>query len=216
MIVMRINIITLGVLIFLVSCGNTSVKDRINEDESKVCDVLSLSDSVFKKLSSIDEISQFNTDKRLKLSKKQIKILFDSNLVNVGDIVYLHGVKKIHKEIFVLFLFVEGVSSETFYMMTVDCTAKRLDYIYLTECDLFDMISQNENSEIGLFITKYFHILNDTIISTRSIFKEEEKRIDDGIVFSSQTDSITYDYVIKRSGKIGLINADTLRFDFIK
>ncbi len=213
---MRINIIIIGIAIILVSCSNTSVKNRIKEDENRVCDVLSLSDTVLSEFSSINEISQFNTNKRLTLSKSQVKILFDSNLVDVNDLAYLCGIKKVYKDIFVLFVFVEGISSEMFYMVTVDCASNRLDYIYLTECDLFDVIDQSQNSETGLFITKYFHLLNDTTISTRSIFKEEKKRIDDGVVLMSQTDSITHDYFIKRSGRIELINTDTVRLNFIK
>ncbi len=205
------NIISLFIAFILVSCHNASVKNEVKEGGKQICKILNLPDSTLNSYGSVDEIRKTNVKGKLKLTDIQKKILFDLNSDDINGDAYLYSIKEVHKDVFLLFVLVENISDDKFYAITVDCSTKKLDYIYLTECDYFDVIDQNENSETGLFIIKYFHLLNDTTISTRSIFKEETKEIDEGIVLTSQKDSITHDYLIRSSGKFELIHSDSVR-----
>ncbi len=96
--------------------------------------------------------------------------------------------------------------------MAVDSSASKLDYIFFSEGDFFDVIDQSEESETGLFVTKYFELLNDTVVSLRNIIKEEKKAKEGGKILSSQVDSLTHDYLINMKGKFELIHLDSVRF----
>lgn len=206
------NIICLVIAFFLVSCHNASVKNVDNEDGKQICKILNLPDSTLNSYSvAASDIRKTSINRKLKLTDIQKKILFDLNSDDIKGNAYLYNIRKVHEDVFLLFVLVENISNERFYVITVDCTTKKLDYVYLAECDYFDVIDQNDSSETGLFIIKYFHLLNDTTISTRSISKEETKEIDKGIVLASQIDSITHDYLIRRSGKFELIHSDSVR-----
>ena len=210
------NIIRFVIAFILVSCHNTPVKDEIKEEGKQICKVLNLPDSTLNRYGSVNEIRRTNIDGKLKLTEIQKKMLFDMNSDDINGNAYLFNIEKVYKDVFLLFVLVENISNEKFYVLTVDCSTKKLDYLYLTECDYFDVIAQNENSETGLFIVKYFHLLNDTTISTRSIFKEETKDLNDGLVLKYQIDSITHDYIINRSGKFELIHGDSVRTNPIR
>ncbi len=178
--------------------------------------VLNLTDSSMHNLSSFSQINQTDTKRRMKLSESQKKMLFNLREDDTNSIAYLYSVKKVYNDVFLLFVLTEDVSNEKFYMITVDCLTKTLDSICLKECDFFDVIDQGENYETALFITKYFQVLNDTTISTRSIFRNEKKDINEGIILSSQIDSITQDYIIRRNGNFELINKDSIRINTVK
>jgi len=210
------NIIRLVIAFILVSCHNASVKYEIKEEGKQICKVLNLPDSTLNSYGSVNEIRKTNVDGKLKLTEIQKIMLFDMNSDDINGNAYLFNIEKVYKDVFLLFVLVENISDEKFYVLTVDCSTKKLDYIYLTECDYFDVIAQNKNSETGLFIVKNFHLLNDTTISTRSIFKEETKDLKDGLVLKYQIDSITHDYIINRSGKFELIHSDSVRTNPIR
>lgn len=208
------NLIIVAVALIFVACHNrSSVK---NEKEAEVyvdrfCKILNISDSLLQNIEPVNVVKQTVVDGRLELSELQKKTLFEWNPDAINDNAYLYGIRKIHDGVYSLFVLSESISDEKFYMIAVDCSTTKLDYIYFSEGDFFDVIDQSEESETGLFITKYFQLLNDTVISYRSIIKEEKKARENGTILTSQIDSLTHDYFINRKGKFELIHRDSVR-----
>ncbi len=206
------NIVFIITLLILTSCGNNVRMEQSSSDGSKAvpCEVLNIPYTILSGL-MIDEIKKTNLDKRMELSQNQEIILSDIVGIESNGNIYLYGIKSIYEDVVVLFVLVEGVSGDTFYMITTDCSSKKIDYISLTECDYFDVTEQREDNETGVFITKYFKMLNDTIVSVRNITKQEVKRLNDGKILESQIDSVTLNYHLNRKGKIKLVQRDSVR-----
>lgn len=207
------HVIYIAAMLILISCDSNSGKNentKNRENKDRICNVLDLSDSMLNKL-TVKEVRRSDISKRIKLSNEQVMMLPDLNTTGCYEEVYLYGVNRIYENVFVSFILVVGVSGERFYMITTDCSTKELDHISLTECDYFDVLEQGEDSETGLFISKYFRMLNDTSVSVRSITKEETKSLSDGKILKSQKDSITINYYLNRKGKIELLQKDSVR-----
>ena len=212
---MKYTIFIIIALIFFISCNNNtekSDKPKNGNIKERTCDVLNIPDTIIKKFNN-DEIRRSNIKKRMKLSDDQVKMLSNLDVPGDNEEMFLYGIEKIYDDVFALFILVKGVSVERFYMVTVDCLTKKLDDMFLTECDYFDVIEQEQNSETGLFISKYFKILNDSTISVRSITKKETKRLDDGKILKSQIDSLSFNYFVNRNGDIKLLNKDSVRIE---
>jgi hypothetical protein len=211
------KILIIVVALILISCNNrTSAKKEIKEQEEQFCKILNLPDSSLQSIVSTNLVRQTNVDGRLKLSEVQRKMLFEWSPEAIDGTAYLYGVRKIHNDVYLLFVLVEDVSDEKFYMITVDCSTKKLDYVFFSEGDFFDVIDQSEDTETGLFESKYFKVLNDTTVSTISIIREERKARKDGIILTSQKDSIIHDYLINRKGELELIHSDSVRLNTIR
>lgn len=209
---MRILIIIVAII--LVSCDNNSQNRKENKQIGKqFCKILNLPDSTLYKLTSIhnNTIKQTNVSHRLELSEAQRNMLFQLKPDAGNGKAYLYSIRQLYEDIFLLFVLLENISNETFYMITVNCSTTMLDYISFSEGDFFDVIDQNQESETGLFINKYFQLLNDTTISTRSIIKKETKTRKNRLVLKSQIDSLTSNYFINRKGKFELIHSDSVR-----
>jgi hypothetical protein len=206
-------VINIFFVFVFVSCFNNPERSGEKEVHEQNCEVLDLSDTILDKFTSVKEIRQSNVDMRLKLSENQMKPLFDLNGVDSSSEGYLYSVKKVRDNLFVLFVYIESLTNNMLYMITMDCSSKILDHVYFSECDYFDVIKQDEYSETGLFITKHFKILNDTNVSSRKIIIEEKKNLEDGAILTSQKDSITYDYYIRETGKIELMHSDSVRIN---
>jgi hypothetical protein len=149
---------------------------------------------------------------RLKLSEAQKTILFawDSDVIT-NDNAYLYNVREIYKNVFLFSVLIENISTGKFYTLTTDTSVMKLDHIYFSDGDFFDVIDQNIDNESGLFTTKYFQFLNDTTISIKSIIVEEKKNRHNGVVLTAQVDSITYDYFINHKGLFELMHRDSIR-----
>lgn len=212
---MRNLIIVVVSIIIIVAChNNPAIKKESEGNEQMLYKSLNIPDSLLQKITFDKIVKQSNIDLRLKLSETLKKKLFEWNPDVLNDNAYLYAIRKVHNDIYLLFVLLEGVSYERFYMIAVDDLTATLDCIYFSEGDFFDVIDQNEKSETGLFITKYFQLLNDTTISYRSIMKEEKKAKENGLILSSQIDSLTHDYFINRKGEFELIHRDSVRLYF--
>jgi hypothetical protein len=210
---MRSLIIVVIVFIFGSCHSRSSINDE-KDTEIKAdffYEILNIPDTLLQKYEPAVKITQTIGDGRIELTVSQRQKLFEWNPDAINDNAYLYGIREIHDGIYLLFVLSESISDEKFYMMAVDSSATKLDYIYFSEGDFFDVIDQSEESETGLFITKYFQLLNDTVVSFRSIIKEEKKAREGGIILSSQVDSLTHDYLVNKKGKFDLIHRDSVR-----
>lgn len=208
---MRNLIIVVVAITFLACNSNSSIKQETERYEERFCNVLNIPDSLLQNIEPVNIVKQVNIDRRIKLTEAQRKKLFEWNPDIINDVAYLYAIKKVQKDVYLLFVLVESLSNVRFYMISVDCSTTKLDYIYFSEGDFFDVIDQNDESETGLFIKKYFQFLSDTIISIRSITKEEKRALGSRMILSSQIDSITHDYYIDRKGKFELVHRDSVR-----
>lgn len=147
----------------------------------------------------------------IELSENQKKKLFAKEQHLIESDSYLCAIKKVNENYYVLFVLVDGILGKSLYALTVDCSTNVKDYVSLGECDLFDLVGEDEFSETGVFISKYFKIMNDSVVSARSIFKEEKKNIDNGKILTSYQDSITLNYLINEDGKLELMSKDSVR-----
>jgi hypothetical protein len=204
----------LVVIIIFSSCNSrSSIKDEkeVTMERTYIFESLNIPDSFLQSNEFPLRISQTSVNNRIELNVFQKKKLFERNPELINESIFLLPIREVHDGIFLLFLLVESLSKETLYMMTVDNSAAKLDDFSYSDGDFFDVVYQSLESETGFFQRKYFQILNDSMVSFRTIMKEEEKAIGGSVILSSQIDSLTYDYLINIKGKFELIHTDSVR-----
>lgn len=204
----------LVVIIIFSSCNSRpSIKDEkeVVVERTYIYESLNIPDSFLQSNEFPLKITQTSINNSIELNVFQKKKLFEWNPESINEKIFLFPIREVHDDIFLLFLLVESLSKETLHMMTVNSSAAKLDDFYFSDGDFFDVVDQSVESETGFFQRKYFQILNDSIVSFRTIMKEEEKAKGGGVILSSQIDSLTYDYLINIKGKFELIHSDSVR-----
>jgi hypothetical protein len=200
------------IICIIFSCGTHSTRQETEKTHSTfLLKKLNLSPSVLQ-MNATNKIIKQSDTRRIELSGTQKTTLFAWNSdIIINDNAYLYNIKEVYKNVFLFSVLMENISGENFYTLTTDTSAMKLDYIYFSDGDFFDVIDQNSDNETGLFITKYFQFLNDTSISIKSIIIEEKKNRHNGVVLTTQKDSITHDYFINRKGLFELVHKDSIR-----
>ncbi len=200
-------------ILSLISCSNKNVKNitiKNNTQTKKSCNLLNIPDSLLNTF-TIGDVINPHLQEQIELNREQVNLLSSFSFINNQVNIHFYGTFKVDSNIFVYFIKVVDICQDTFYMITTDCSSENIDFIALVDIDYFDIIDQNKDKEKGLFIYKYFKIINDTTISSYSITKEETKSIENGEIIKTQIDSLTYQYNLNRKGNIKLLKKDSVR-----